>query len=147
MTKITRWEPFREMRRMHDMLDQFMDRSLIDYPGSLDERYSFLPIDVYQTDENIVVKASAPGINPDDLNISVTGDTLTIHGETVEEKEDKDAQYYLRERRANKFSRTITLPTMVKAEEATAEFDNGVLTLTLPKIEEVKPKMISVKVK
>ena len=147
MTKITRWEPFREMRRMHDMLDQLMDRNLIDYPGVMEDRYSFLPLDVYQTDENIVVKASAPGINPDDLNISITGDSLTIQGGTVEEKEDKGTQYYLRERRASKFSRTITLPTMVKAEEATAEFEKGVLTLTLPKVEEVKPKMITVKVK
>jgi HSP20 family protein len=147
MTKITRWEPFREMRRMHDMLDQLMDRSLGDYPGSISERFGFLPLDVYQTDENIVVKASAPGLKPDDLDISITGDTLTIQGETSEEKEETGAQYYLKERRASSFSRSVTLPTMVKAENATAEFENGVLTLTLPKVEEVKPKTITVKAK
>jgi HSP20 family protein len=147
MTKITRWEPFREMRRMHDMLDQLMDRSWGDYPGSAGERFGFLPLDVYQTEENVVVKASAPGLKSDDLNISITGDTLTIQGETSEEKEEKGAQYYLKERRASSFSRSIALPTMVKAEEAVAEFENGVLTLTLPKVEEVKPKTITVKAK
>jgi HSP20 family protein len=147
MTKITRWEPFREMRRMHDMLDQMMDRSLLDYPDSTGERFGFLPLDVYQTDENVIVKASAPGLKPDDLDISITGETLTIQGETSEEKEEKGTQYYLKERRASRFSRSITLPTMVKAEEASAEFENGVLTLTLPKVEEVKPKTITVKAK
>jgi HSP20 family protein len=147
MTKMTRWEPFREMRRMHDMLDQLMDRSLIDYTDDMEGSSSYMPIDVYQTDENIIVKASAPGIKPDDLDISITGDTLTIQGESTQETEDKSAQYYLRERRASRFSRTITLPTMVKAEEAEAEFEHGVLTLTLPKVEEVKPKTITVKAK
>jgi len=147
MSKLTRWEPFREMRRMHDMLDQLMDRSLIDYTGEMEGSYSYLPLDVYQTDENIIVKASAPGIKADDLDISITGDTLTIQGETTQEIEDKGVQYYLRERRASSFSRTITLPTMVKAEEAKAEFEHGVLTLTLPKVEEVKPKTITVKAK
>ncbi len=147
MTKLTRWEPFREMRRMHDMLDQLMDRSLIDYPSSISDRLSFLPLDVYQTEENIVVKASAPGLKSEDLNISITGDTLTIQGETTEEKEETGAQYYLKERRASSFSRSVTLPTMVKAEDAKAEFENGVLTLTLPKVEEVKPKTITVKAK
>jgi HSP20 family protein len=147
MTKITRWEPFREMRRMHDMLDQLMDRSLTDYPDLAGEKFGFLPLDVYQTEENVIVKASAPGLKPDDLNISITGDTLTIQGETSEEKEEKGAQYHLKERRSSSFSRSITLPTMVKAEEASAEFENGVLTLTLPKAEEVKPKTITVKAK
>jgi HSP20 family protein len=147
MVKMTRWEPFREMRRMHDMLDQLMDRSLIDYPDVAGEKFSFLPMDVYQTDENVVVKASAPGLKPDDLNISITGDTLTIQGETSEEKEEKGTQYFLKERRASNFSRSITLPTMVKAEEASAEFEDGVLRLTLPKVEEVKPKTITVKAK
>jgi HSP20 family protein len=147
MTHITRWEPFREMRRMHDMLDQLMDRSLVDYPEGASEKFGFLPLDVYQTEDTVIVKASAPGFKPDDLDISITGDTLTIQGEISEEKEDKGTQYYLKERRASSFSRTITLPTMVKAEEAAAEFENGVLTLTLPKIEEVKPKTITVKPK
>jgi HSP20 family protein len=132
---------------MHDMLDQLMDRSFVDYPGSVGERFSFLPLDVYQTEENVVVKASAPGLKPDDMNISITGDTLTIRGETSEEREEQGAQYYLKERHASSFSRSISLPTLVKAEEAVAEFENGVLTLTLPKVEEVKPKTITVKAK
>jgi len=147
MNKITRYEPFREMRRMHDMLDQLMDRSFLDYPTLAGERLSFLPVDVYQTNENVVVRATAPGIKAEDIDISITGDMLTIKGGSSEEKEEKDAQYYLRERRFSQFSRSITLPAPVKAEEASAEYMDGILTLTLPKLEEVKPKTITVKAK
>jgi len=147
MTKITRWEPFREMRRMHDMLDQLMDRSFWDYPSETQRKKDFLPLDVYQTENNVVVKATAPGFKAEDIDISITGDSLTIRAEVSEEKEEEGAQYYLRERRASSFSRTITLPAPVKSEEASAEFSNGELTLTLPIIEDVKPKTITVKAK
>jgi len=147
MTKLTRWEPFREMRRMHDMLDQLMDRSLWDDPSDAGQKMGFLPLDVYQAENNVVVKATAPGFKAEDIDISITGNTLTIRGEASEEKEEEGAQYYLRERRASSFSRTITLPATVKAEEASAEFSNGELTLTLPMVEDVKPKTISVKAK
>ena len=145
MTNITRFEPFREARRMHDMLDRMMDRSLIDpfWSGVA----GTLPMDLYQTDEEIVVKASAPGLTADDLEISITGETLTIRGELKEEELQEGARYHIRERRVENFSRSISLPTMVQAEKAKAEFENGILTLTLPKVEEVKPKSITVKAK
>jgi HSP20 family protein len=145
MTNITRWEPFREARRMHDMLDRMMDRSLIDpfWSGAAGS----LPLDLYQTDDDIIVRASAPGLTPDDLEISVTGETLSIRGELKAEEVQEGTRYHIRERRVENFSRSIQLPTMVQAEKAKAEFENGILTLTLPKVEEVKPKTITVKAK
>ena len=102
-------------------------------------------VDLYQTDDEVVVKAVLPGIKPDDINISITGDVLNLRGSVTEEVERQDATYYLRERRQGEFSRSLPLPAPVVADQAKADFENGVLTLTLPKAEEVKPKTIAVK--
>lgn len=88
-----------------------------------------------------------PGVKPEDIDITITGDTLTIKGEVKAEEKVEKANYIRRERRYGAFSRSLTLPTSVVAEKAKAEFENGVLTLTLPKAEEVKPKTIKVKAK
>jgi HSP20 family protein len=106
-----------------------------------------LAMDVYETDEDVVVKASVPGVDPEELDISITGDTLTIKGETRAEEEVEEENYIYRERRYGAFSRSMSIPTSVKADEANAEFEDGVLTLRLPKAEEVKPKTIKVKTK
>jgi HSP20 family protein len=106
-----------------------------------------LAVDMYETDENVVVKTSVPGIKAEDIDITITGDTLTIKGETKAEEKVEKANYIRQERRYGAFSRSVTLPTSIVAEEAKAEFENGVLTLTLPKAEEVKPKTIQVKTK
>jgi HSP20 family protein len=146
MSNITRWEPFREMMSLRDLMDRLMDepftRSGVS-PGML----SGPAIDMYQTDDEVVVKASLPGVKPDDINISITGDVLNIRGEMSEEKSTKEATYHLRERRYGSFSRTIPLPTVVVADKAQADFENGILILTLPKAEELKPKTITVKAK
>jgi HSP20 family protein len=135
------------MRRMHDMLDRIMDRAVLDTgpDGGLYE--GILPVDVYQTDDDIVIEATAPGIKPDALDISVTADSVTILGETSEEREVEGRRYHVRERRYGIFSRTVALPTPVNADKADAVFENGILTLTLPKVEEVKPKSIKIKAK
>jgi HSP20 family protein len=147
MAKITRWEPFREMRRMQDMFDRMMDRALVESPYFEGFFQGGVPIDVYQTSDNVIVEATTPGVKPEDIQISITGDTLNIRGEVSEEREDEGVQYHVRERRFSSFSRTITLPTSVDADKADADFENGVLKLTLPKVEEVKPKKITVKSK
>jgi HSP20 family protein len=102
---------------------------------------------MYQTDDEIVVKGSLPGIKADDISITITGDALTIRGEVKEQQSKDEASYHLRERRFGSFSRTIPLPTVVVADKAKADFENGILTLTLPKAEELKPKTITVKAK
>lgn len=147
MANLIRWEPFRETRRLHDMLDRAMDRSLWDPYWSNGGTTGHLALDLYQTDEEVVVRANIPGIKPEDIDISVSGDTLTIQGEMREQHESEAVQYMLRERRYASFARSITLPSAVEADKADAEFENGVLILTLPKVEEVKPKRIAVKAK
>ncbi|HTP01042.1 MAG TPA: Hsp20/alpha crystallin family protein [Anaerolineales bacterium] len=104
-------------------------------------------VDMYQTDDDIVVKVAVPGIKPEDVQISITGDLLTIKGETKEETDNEEKSYHIRERRWGSFERTISLPTDVNSDKAQAEFENGVLKVTLPKSEIAKPKTITVKAK
>ncbi|NIO71811.1 MAG: Hsp20 family protein, partial [Anaerolineae bacterium] len=106
-----------------------------------------LAVDMYETDEEVVVKTAVPGVKSEDIDVSITGDVLTIKGETKAEEKVEKANYIRQERRYGAFSRSLTLPSTVVADKATAEFENGVLTLTLPKAEEVKPKTIKVKAK
>jgi HSP20 family protein len=132
---------------MHDMLDRMMDTAFRESPflgGIFEGR---VPVDVYQTDETVVVKATTPGLKADDLQITITGDTLTIRGEISEEHKEEGVTYHLRERRMESFSRSITLPAAVNADKSKAEFEDGVLKLTLPKVEGVKPKTITIKAK
>lgn len=147
MSMLTRVEPFGRRRRLQEMIDRFMDRAFLDMPFFEGYFEGGVPVDVYQTDDEVVVKATTPGLKPEDINISITGDTLCIRGEVKEEREEEGQQYHIRERREGSFSRSFTLPTRVDADKAKAEFENGVLTLTLPKVEDVKPKTITVKTK
>ena len=102
---------------------------------------------MYQTDDEIVVKAVLPGIKADEVQINVTGDMLTLKGEMNHEEEKKDKAWHIREQRWGQFERSVPLPTQVIADQAKAEFENGILTITLPKAEEVKPKTITVNAK
>jgi HSP20 family protein len=145
MADIIRWDPFRASRRMHEALDRFMDRAFLDTPLFGDLFDGTLPVDVYQTEDEVVVKASVPGIKPEDIDISVTGDTLSIRGEVQQEEEEQKGQYHLRERVYRSFARSLTLPSSVDPDKAQAEFKDGVLKLTLPKLEEAKTKRITVK--
>ncbi len=143
------WEPFREMMTLRDAMDQLFEDSFVRPSRFLSEEGlgGSLPLDVYQTDNEVIVKASLPGFKPEEVDISITGDTLSIKGEHKEESETKKEDYLLKERRYGSFSRTVTLPVEIQSEKAEAVFENGVLTLTLPKAEEVKPKQIKVKPK
>ena len=104
-------------------------------------------IDVYQDNDALVVETSLPGIDPENVDISVENDVLTISGETKEKKEVKREDYYRKEIRQGSFSRSVILPVAVKGAEAVAEYENGVLSITLPKAEEAKPKKIAVSIK
>jgi HSP20 family protein len=101
-------------------------------------------LDVAETEEEYLVKASVPGINPDDLDITFTDKILTIKGEYKEEEEKEDVHYHLRERRFGSFSRRLRLPNTIKSDAIEAKYEDGVLVLHLPKTEEVKPKRITV---
>ncbi len=145
MTQITRWQPFREMRRMHNMLDRLMDQSFLGPAYEADGYTTLIPVDVYQTDEEVSITATVPGLKVEDIQISITGDSLSISGEIESEHEEEGREYFVRERRMGRFSRSMALPVTVDADKATADFEEGILTITLPKVEAEKPKMISVK--
>lgn len=93
------------------------------------------------------MKAALPGLKPEDVSIDITGETLTIKGESKAEQEVKEKDYLYQERRYGAFSRSVVLPSGLKSDKAEATMEDGVLTLTMPKAEEVKPKAIKVKAK
>lgn len=101
--------------------------------------------DVYENSEEVVVKMAIPGIKPEDINLQVTSDTLTITGQVDHNTEESDARYLQKQLYSGRFTQMITLPTAIQADKAQAEFASGIVTLKLPKSEEVKPKTIKIK--
>ena len=145
MSNLTRWEPFREMNAMRSMMERmFGEDAFGPRTAWLDQSNWDLALDVAESGDAFVVKASLPGMNPDDLNVTYNNNLLTIQGEVKEEHESNDRRYHLRERRYGSFSRSISLPSTVNANAIDATYHDGVLTLTLPKIEEAKPRKITV---
>jgi HSP20 family protein len=149
MANIVRWEPFRESVTLRQAMDRLFEDSFVRPIGGrlLPAGYENLAVDMYQTDDAVVVKATVPGIKAEDLDISITGEILTIKGETKSEEEVKEENYIRRERRYGSFCRSLAIPVPVVSDKAEAEFENGVLRLTLPKAEEVRPKSIAIKAK
>jgi len=147
MSNLTRWEPVREMMTLREAMDRLFDDAFT-RPIHLRDGGSSAPaVDMYQTDDEVVVKVALPGFKADEVQINVTGDVLSLRGELKREQEEKDKAWHIREHRWSSFERSVALPTQVKAEGANADFENGILTISLPKAEEVKPKTISVKAK
>lgn len=144
MTKIMRFEPMREMITLREAMDRLFNDA---FTRPMNSGWQAPAIDMYQTDGEIIVKASLPGIKPDDVQISVTGEVLTIKGDTKQDEETKEKAYHIREQRWGSFERIIMLPIDVVADKAKADFEDGILTISLPKKEEVRPKMITVKAK
>jgi HSP20 family protein len=148
MSSLVRWEPFREMVTLRDAMDHLFEDSFT-APHSWTQNWAGtnLALDVYETKDDVVVKATLPGVKPEEVEITITGDVLTIRGQATEEKQVKDQNYIHRERRYGSFERTVRLPDGLKSDKADAEFENGVLTLRLPKSEESKPKTIKISAK
>ncbi len=144
---IARWEPFREILTLRDAMDRLFEESFVrPRAGWLGAAgLGRLDLDIYETKDDLVVKAAVPGVRPEDVDITVTGDTLTIKGETKEETETKKGNYYRKERRYGQFARSVSLPVAVRSDKAEARFKDGVLTLTLPKAEEAKARVIKIK--
>lgn len=145
MSNLTRWDPFREMMSLRNAMDRLMEGAFVGPQLNWLQPVSWdLALDVAETADEFLVKASLPGINPDDLEITYDANMLTIKGESKEEREEEQSRYHLRERRYGSFSRSVSLPSTVKADEIEATYEAGVLTLHLPKSEEAKPKRIAV---
>ena len=147
MSNLTRWEPVREMMTLREAMDRLFDDAFTRPLNVRDGGWSSPAVDMFQTDDEVVVKAALPGFKADEVQINVTGDVLTLRGEVKQQEENKERAWHIREQRWNSFERSIALPTDVKADGASADFENGILTITLPKAEEVKPKTITVKAK
>jgi HSP20 family protein len=145
MTNLARWEPLREMMTLRQAMDRLFEDSFVRPVGLSSVSAADVAIDLKETDTDVVVKAELPGVEPDEVDVSIMEGVLVIKGEHKEEKEEKEANYYSRELRYGSFSRSINLPAAINAEKAEAVFENGILTLTLPKTEEAKPKQIKVK--
>jgi HSP20 family protein len=147
MSNITRWSPFREMVAMQNVLDRMFDDTWRSWTG-LDETVmgGNLALDLNEDDHNYIVTTALPGVEADNINIRLHNDMLTIEGEIPErETEKKGQRSLLKERYYGRFSRTIRLPQPVNRDEVEATFDNGILTLTLPKSPEAQPKLIPIR--
>jgi HSP20 family protein len=147
MASLMRWDPLREMTTMREMMDRTFDEAFFDTPRLWSRRFEGFPLalDIAEDQESYMVKASIPGVDPNDVEVTLTDNTLTIKGEVKEETDVEERNYHLRERRFGSFTRNVTLPLPVDADKVEATHENGVLSLRLPKTEAVKPKKISVK--
>ena len=146
MSNIIRWEPAREMMTLREAMDRLFDDAFT-RPFSTGGMGTIPAIDMYQTDNEVVIKAALPGIKAEAVQVNVTGELLTLKGEMKHEEESREKAWHIREQRWGSFERSVALPVAVVADKAKAEYENGILIITLPKADEVKPKQISVKVK
>ena len=140
-----RWEPFRDLMTLREAMNRLFEDSYVrSGPAwtATGESRCELPVNAYSTDEELVITANVPGMNPGDVEISIEGDTLTIKGELTGPIDNVD--YLIQERPHGRFVRTLRLNIPVQADKAEASFDKGVLTLMLPKQEEIKPRTIKV---
>jgi len=146
---VTPWSPFRELQEMQRRFDEvFGGPSFPSVWRCLPEEMSWAPaVEILDKDDKFVVKAELPGVKQEDMEVSVEGDTLMIKGEKKVEKETKEENYYRSERAYGSFYRSIALPSTVNASKIAADYEDGVLEVTLPKAAEAKPKKIEVKAK
>jgi HSP20 family protein len=147
MANITRFDPFGEMVSLRAAMDRLFEDSFVSPLSwrTIAGGDGFTPaLDVHETADDIVVTAALPGVKADDVEITMTGQNLQLRGEIkADEKVERD-QYIYRERRYGSFSRSIQLPVRVEGDRAQATFEDGVLTLRIPKAEEVKPRHIRI---
>jgi HSP20 family protein len=146
MRIVTRWEPVRGLTTLQDQINRVF-HDAFDRTGEDANLTAWAPaVDIYETEHELVVKADLPDIDPKDLDIRVEHNILTIRGERKFEKQVNEDKYLRVERSYGSFARSFTLANTVNANAIKAEYQNGVLTLTIPKREEAKPKQIKVNV-
>ena len=141
------WDPFALMENLQSQINRVFNSSLTDWPGLSGWGTSSPSVDVYQDKDNVIVTAEVPGLAEKDVDLAITGNTITLKGEKKHKSEVKEEDYQRVERSYGSFQRVVDLPVEVNAEKAKAKLSNGVLTVTLPKSEAVKPKQITIDVK
>ncbi len=143
---LVRWNPIRELQEMNNAMDRFFDDPLTRRFFREEREHLWrMPMDAYMTEDAIVIKMELPGVNKDDVNITLENGVLTISGEMRPREESRE--YSVQERFHGRFERVLSIGSPVNISKAEAVFENGVLTLTLPKTEEVKPRKIAIKSK
>ena len=145
---ITRWRPFRDIVSIQDEMNRLFD-DFFGRPLTRPEwtEAAWCPcVDVSENKDNVIINTEIPGMSKDDVKVSVQDNILTLSGEKRQEKEEKDANYHRMERSYGSFSRSFTLPTSVQPNKVKATYKDGILRITLPKTEEVKPKEIPISV-
>jgi HSP20 family protein len=147
---LVRWKPFRDMVSIQDEMNRLFD----DFFGGVPSRFvgdwsssEWTPsVDISETKDEIVVRAEVPGMKKDDIKITLQDNVLTLTGERKQEKKEKETNYYRMERAYGSFVRSFNLPTVVQADQIKASYKDGILSITLPKAEEVKPKQIPIEI-
>ncbi|OLE55356.1 MAG: hypothetical protein AUG51_03520 [Acidobacteria bacterium 13_1_20CM_3_53_8] len=143
---IVRYDPFRDLRTLQDEVNRLFSSNLsrtFDDEGIA--RGAWMPsVDIYENKDQIVLEAELPGMNREDFDLSIENNVITLRGERRFEKKDDSDNYHRVERSYGSFTRSFTLPQTVSAEDANAEYRNGVLRVTLPKREEVKARRIEI---
>ena len=143
---LQRWDPFNELRRMQETMNHLwrgFGPSTTD--GQEMETWA-VPLDVVQQGDNFIIHASLPGVNPDNIDVSIEDNVLTIRGQNAHESEHQEGNYLMRERRSGSFYRALRLPDTVDTDQAQPHYEHGVLTITIPKAEPKKAKQLKVSV-
>jgi len=142
---LERWDPFREMITLRDAMDRLMQQSFVrPTQAFVAGRAETVPLEVVDRNDAVEVRAAIPGTKPEDVDVSIQGDTLTIRGETRSDEEKPGDNWLLREHRYGRWQRTVTLPQPVDADRAEASLENGMLRLRLPKSQVAGPRRIQV---
>ena len=147
LSSIVRREPHQGVLSLQHAMDRLLRESYVSPETVGRKDLSTVALDVYETDDALVIKAAVPGIRPEDIKVTVVGTTVSIEGETESKDEVTAENYVLRERCFGRFGRSVTLPRSVNPDGATAEFEHGVLTLCIPKAEEAKTRSIKITAK
>ncbi|MFQ6030828.1 MAG: Hsp20/alpha crystallin family protein [Dehalococcoidia bacterium] len=141
---LTRWDPFRDLRRWHGYMDR-LARDVYQTPNGEAELEKWaIPLDVVREGDNFIVRASMPGVALEDIRVSIDENVLTIKGETKSEQEHQEGEYLMRERRSGSFHRALRLPDTVDTDQAESHYENGILAVTFPKLEAKKAKQLTV---
>jgi HSP20 family protein len=145
MSQLVRWDPFAEFSSLRRAMDRLFEDYAPTRSGRGEGAELTFPVDLSETENEVIVKAVLPGIKPEDVDLTVNEGVLTVRGESRSETTEEKENFYRREIRYGSFARSLPLPTRVKQEEAEAEFKDGILTIHLPKAEEARPKTIKIK--
>src|ERR671914_324800 len=141
---LQRWDPFNELRRMQETMNHLWRGFGAGTPYGQGMGNLAVPLDVVQQEDNFVIRASLPGVNPDNIDVSIEDNVLTIRGHSAHEAEHQEGNYLMRERRSGSFYRALRLPDTVDSDQAQPHYENGVLSITFPRMELKRAKRLQI---